>query len=111
MILLLILSVITGAIISGVTGIGVLFWAAGGFVFICGLPVAAVTSFIHGEVSYAQDRADYRQMMADMEAEELADERELAEEARFDRLIELSGARTSIYNDNRQVHLHGKEEF
>jgi hypothetical protein len=107
MIALLIVSVIAGAAVSGLTGSGFLFWIAGGVFFVCGLPFALITSFIHGEVSYAQDRADYRQVMAEIQAEELADEHETAENARLDRLIKSGETRTSVYNDNRQVHLHG----
>jgi hypothetical protein len=106
MITLLILSVIIGAVVSGLAGIGFLFWITGGVFFVCGLPFALVSSFVHGEVSYAQDRADYRQAMAEIEAEELAEEHEFAEDARLDRLVESSRVRTNIYNDNRQVHLH-----
>jgi hypothetical protein len=100
------MSLIFGAVISGVTGIGFLFWISGGVFFVCGLPFAVISSFIHGEVSYAQDRADYRQIMSEIAAEELAEEHEFAEDARLDRLVESSRVRTNIYNDNRQVHLH-----
>jgi hypothetical protein len=104
----LIISVIFGAVVSAVTGMGFLFWITGGVFFVCLLPLALVLSLIHGEVSYAQDRADYRQAMAEIQAEELAGERETAEDARLDRLIKSGKTRTSVYNDNRQVHLHGR---
>jgi hypothetical protein len=65
-----------------------------------------ISSFVHGEVSYAQDRADYRQAMLEIKTEELADEHEFAEDTRLDRLIKSSGTQTNIYNDNRQVHFH-----
>jgi hypothetical protein len=107
MVALLVMSVIAGTAVSGLTGLGFLFWIAGGAVFICGLPFAVISSFVHGEVSYAQDREDYRQAVSEIEAEELADEREFAEDARLDRLIRSLETRTNIYNDNRQVHLHG----
>jgi hypothetical protein len=107
MITLLTMSIIADAAVSGLTGIGFLFWLAGGVVFICGLPFALISSFVHGEVSYAQDRADYRQIMAEIQAEELADEHEFAEDARVDRLIKSGETRARVYNDNRQVHLHG----
>jgi hypothetical protein len=71
------------------------------------LPSALVSSFVHGEVSYAQDRADYRQAMAEIRAGELAEEHEAAEDARIDRLIEAPGTRTNVYNDNRQVRIYG----
>jgi hypothetical protein len=109
MIILIILSVIAGAVISGVTGMGFLFWVAAGVFFVCGLPFALISSFIHGEISYAQDRADYRQTMSEITAEELTDEHEFAEDARVDRLVKAvkRKRRGDTYNDNRQVHLHG----
>jgi hypothetical protein len=110
MIALLIVSAIIGAAVAGVTGISVLFWIAGGFFFICGLPFAAAAAFIHGEVSYAQDREDYRQAMSELQAEELAAGHEFAEDVRFDRLAASSRAQTNVFNDNRQVHFHGRAE-
>jgi hypothetical protein len=82
------------------------FWVAGGVVFICGLPSALISSFIHNEVSYAQDRADYRQAMLEIKADELIDAHEFAEDLRTDRLIRASGTQTTVYNDNRQVRLY-----
>jgi hypothetical protein len=96
MIALLVVSVIFGAVVSGLTGIGVLFWLAGGAVFVCGLPFALVSSFIRGEIAYAQDRADYRQAVSEIAAAERA------EDAR----IESSKPQTNIYNDNRQIRLY-----
>jgi hypothetical protein len=109
MLTLIILSAIAGAVIYGVTGMEFLFWIAAGIFFVCGLPFALISSFIHGEVSYAQDRADYRQTMSEIGAEELADEHEFAEDARVDRLVEAvkRDGRGDTYNDNRQVHLYG----
>jgi uncharacterized membrane protein len=107
MLALFIMSAIAGAIVYGFTGTGFLFWAAGGVFFVCGLPFAIVSSFIHGEVSYAQDRADYRQMMAELKAEELADEHEFAEDGRADRIARSGKPQTNNYTDNRQVHFHG----
>jgi hypothetical protein len=106
---LLIISAIIGVVVSGVTGIGVLFWLAGGFAFFCGLPFALATSFVHGEVSYAQDRADYREAMAEIQAEELAAEHEVAEDARTEKLVKAvkRSRRSTTYNDNRQIHFHG----
>jgi hypothetical protein len=107
MIALIIVSIIIGAAVSGLTGIGILFWVVGAAIFICGLPFALVTSFIHNEVSCAQDRADYRQEMLEIAAEELADEHEFAEDERLDRLVEsVKKNSTKIYNDNRQVRLY-----
>jgi hypothetical protein len=106
MLILLIMSAIVGFVVYGFTGIGFLSWIAGGVFFVCGLPFAAVSSFVHGEVSYAQDRADYRQAMAEIKAEELVDEHEFAENTRLDRIVKSGKAQTNIYTDNRQVHIH-----
>jgi hypothetical protein len=108
MIILLVISAVVGAVVYGFTGIGFLFWIAGGVFFVCGLPFAVVFSLVHGEVSYAQDRADYRQAMAEIQAEELADEHEFAEDERVDRLVASGKAQTNVYTDNRQVHFHGR---
>jgi len=98
MIILLILSIIIGAIVAGVTGIGFLFWVVSIAIFILGLPGALIGGFIHGENEYAQDRADYRELM-----------REIAEEERMerylDKLSELDDE-TNIYIDNRQIHFN-----
>jgi len=102
MLFLLILSVILGAVVSGITGIGILFWVVAIIIFILGLPGSLIGSFIHGENEYSQDRADYRELM-----------REIAEEERMDRYLdkidELSDNyvdKPNIYIDNRQVHFH-----
>ena len=106
MVILLAISAIIGIAVSGFTGFTIIGWIVGGFIFLCGLPAALVASFVHGEVSYAQDRADYRQVLADTRAEE----HEYAEGERSDRLIEaVQNNPTRIYNDNRQVHLHRGE--
>jgi len=99
LIVLLIMSVIIGAIVGGLSGIGVLGWVAGGVIFILGLPGALIGSFIHGEVSYAQDRADYRQMQADIAAEE-------AEDERTERLLDALDDPQQVYYDNREQHIH-----
>lgn len=111
MLILLILSFIIGAVVGGVSGIGILGWVAGIFFFVCGLPGALITSFVHDEVSYAQDRADYRQLKSDIAAQELAETHEYAEDERNDRLVEtIKKNPKRIYNDNRKqsVHLHEK---
>jgi hypothetical protein len=111
MIILLILSIVIGTITAGLTGIDLLFWVVGGFVFICGLPGALITSFVHGEISYAQDREDYRQTMSDIKADELADEHEYAEDERVNRLVDAVKRKqgNTIYNDNRQIRLYKKD--
>jgi hypothetical protein len=110
MIVLLIMSAVIGSVVSACTGIGILFWIAGGAVLIFGLPFALISSFIHGEVSYVQDRADYRQAMTEIKAEELTDEHEFAEDARVDRLAAAikRKKKPSVTVDNRQVHIHGR---
>jgi len=108
MLMLLIISVIIGAAVSGLTGLGILGRAAGILFFCFGLPGALLASFIHGEVSYAQDRADLRQLRSDCAAREIAEEHECLEEARADRLIGAAKkSRTNVYCDNRQIHFHG----
>jgi uncharacterized membrane protein len=104
MIVVLVIAIVIGIAVSGFTGFAILGWLAGGFIFLCGLPGALIAAFVHGEVSYAQDRADYRQMLSDIRAEE----HECAKDARADRLIEtIQKNPAKIYNDNRQVHFHG----
>jgi len=83
MLILLVLSIIIGAIVAGVTGIGVLFWVISIFFFICGLPIALITGFVHGENEYAQDRADYREELRELAEEERFLERELYEDERL----------------------------
>jgi hypothetical protein len=107
MLALLILSVIIGIAVSGFSGFPILGLLAGGFVFFCGLPGALITSFVHGEVSYAQDRADWRQYKADLVNSSLAEEYEYAEDIRIDRLIETAKKnQKQVFYDNRQVHFH-----
>jgi hypothetical protein len=109
MITLLAAALILGAIITGLTGLGFLFLPAVIFFFVCGLPWALVTSFVHNEVSYTQDRADYRATMAEIAAEELAGDHEYAEDERAGRLVEaVKKSQTKTYNDNRQLHIHGR---
>jgi hypothetical protein len=107
MLILLIIAAVIGTVVSGLTGIGLFGWAAGIFFFVCGLPGALITSFVHGEVSYAQDRADYRQRLSDMAAERIAEEHGYAEEARADRIAEAAQKNPKlVLHDNRHVHLH-----
>jgi hypothetical protein len=107
MLVLLILSVVIGMIISGVTGIGILGIIAGVFVFVKCLPGALAASFIHGEVSYAQDRADYRQYLSDLASAQTAEEHECAEDDRTNRLVDtIQKNPRQVIHDNRQVHLH-----
>lgn len=107
MAVLLVMSAAVGIAASFFTGFEILGWIAGVFVFFCGLPGALIASFVHGEVLYAQDRADYRQTASDLSADIRAEEHEYAEDDRSDRLTEaVKNSPARIYNDNRQVHLH-----
>jgi hypothetical protein len=110
---LLIVSIIAGAVVAGLTGIGFLFWVIAVPMFICGLPFALITGFVHDEVSYAQDRADYREEMRQIAEEEREIEREFYEYERMDRhldrLDDISGYGSSTVNyniDARSVHYH-----
>ena len=110
LIILLIISVVVGAAVSGVTGLDFLFLPVAAFLFICLLPAAAILSLVHSEASYAQDRADYREAVAETAAEERAWEHEAAEDARIDRLITaVKRRKPSVKVDNRQVHIHGRD--
>ena len=100
---ILILPTILGLVAYALSGIGILFWVVFVVVFIIGLPGALITGFIHGENEYAQDRADYRELM-----------REITEEERMDRYLdkldELSDdSDPDIYIDNRQIHFHNDD--
>jgi len=98
MLILLIISIILGGIVAGITGIGFLFWVVSIGFFILGLPGALIGGFIHSENEYAQDRADYRQLMSD-----------LAEEERMDKYIDALENKENdrnIYIDNRQIHIN-----
>jgi hypothetical protein len=106
MIVLLIISIVLGTIVAGVTGMGILFWVVAGGIFVFGLPgliigwvINGIGGFIHGENDYAQDRADYRELM-----------REIAEDERIDRYLdkldeldEKNDDKLDIYIDNRQI--------
>ena len=109
MLILLIISVILGGIVAGITGIGFLFWVVSVGFFILGLPGALIGGFIHGENEYAQDRADYRELMRDLAEDERVLEHEIAEDERMDRYIdalENEKSITNIYIDNRQIHVN-----
>jgi hypothetical protein len=110
MLILLLISIIIGAAVSGVTGFSILGWIAGVLFFCFGLPGVLLFSFIHGEVSYAQYRADLRQYKSDYTAREIAEEHERLEEDRTERLIDTAKKNpTMVYRDNRQIHFHGRK--
>jgi hypothetical protein len=95
----LIVSVILGAVVAGLTGIGFLFWVVAIFVFICSLPFVLVDGYIQDKIDYVQDREDYRESM-----------REIAEEEKMDRYLDslddVEDNETNIYIDNRSIHYH-----
>ena len=109
MIVLFILAGIAGIAVSGLTGSGTAGLIVGIIFFVCGLPGTLLLSFIHGEVSYAEDRADYRETMSRIAAAEIAYEHEYAEDERTEHLVEAVKSKRcagDTYNDNRQVHIH-----
>ena len=107
---LIIVSVVIGLVVTGFSGIGALGLIAGSFFFVCGLPFALIGSFVHGEVSYSQDRADYRQYLSERAEDERAFDRELAEDMRIDSLVKSEKPNvTQIYNDRGQINLYGGE--
>ena len=112
MIVLLIASIIFGGIVAALTGIGFLFWVLAIAFFICGLPFALITGFIHGEVKYAQDREDYREEMRQINEMERDAHREFMEANRYERYldrldrIENKRSHTSYNIDARSVHYH-----
>jgi len=108
---LIIISLVIGFVVAGFSGIGFVGTAVGAFIFICGLPFALIGSFVHGEVSYAQDRADYREYLAECSEDRRALEHELAEDVRNDSLTDtIKKNPKRVYNDNRKqsIHLHGR---
>jgi hypothetical protein len=106
MITLLLLSIIIGLFVTGIAGSFYIGLFAVLAVFICGLPMALIVGCVHDEVEYTQDRADLRQLEAEIEAEELAEQHELMEEDRTDRLVGAIGNVKPVIHDNRQIHIH-----
>jgi hypothetical protein len=115
MIISIIVAMIIGAIVSGLTGIGFLFWIVTIFVFVCSLPFTLIDGYIQSKIDYVQDRDDYRQLMSDLAADDREYERQLADNERIDRIL----AKKDLYDqngeffddreyymDNRQVHFH-----
>jgi len=54
MLISLILAVIVGAIVAGITGIGFLFWVAAIVVFICSLPFTLIVGFFYDRATDAR---------------------------------------------------------
>ena len=76
------LSFILCAVVSGLTGIGILFWVVAIIVFILGLPGVLIGGFI----SDIQDRADAREEMRQLDEDLRMDEY-------FDKLDEIEDRR------------------
>ena len=116
MIVLLLISVVLGGIVAGLTGLGFLFWVVAIFVFICGLPGVLIGGFIQGRIDYAQDRADHREMMREIHEDLREDEREMRRQIRheeyLDHIDRIESKRSrAIYNiDARSVHYHNQGE-
>ena len=94
-------------VVAAVCGYWLAGVVAGGFVFLCGLPFGLLAGIIHGFISYSHDRADDRQIMADLNEDFRFDEREQNEDRRTDKL--LSASKPSVIHDNRQIHYHGEK--
>ena len=103
---LLVTAIIVGVLAGIVAGSGLVFLIAAGITFVCGLPFLLFVTFVVGAIDHVQNRADYRQLMADLEADYRAERHEYVEDERIDRLIE--GSKRGTVNDNRQIHFHGK---
>jgi len=99
---LLIVAVILGGIVAGITGISFLFWIVSIAIFICGLPFALINGFIKDKIDYIQDREDYRQLMNDLRNDARREDKE--NERELDRLNKSDN--TNIYIEYRQVHFH-----
>ena len=102
MIGLIIFSIIVGLFLSSISGI--LGLVVGIVLFVCGLPFAIITGFIHGEIKYAQDRSDYREEMRQLAEFERDLDRDIARDMR-----RSERENRIIYHDNRQIHIHGDD--
>ena len=94
MLIWIVVSSIIGLIVGAITAswIG---WIAGIVVFILGIPGILMDLFIYEPISYANDRADDRQMIADLNADIRAQERREAQ----------------VYNDNRQINFYENVDY
>jgi len=102
LLVLLIVAIILGGIVSGVTGIGFLFWVVSIIIFVCGLPFALINGFIQDKIDYVQDREDERQLMRDLR------EDERRENERIERELDIiyKNNDSNIYIDSRHIHFH-----
>jgi len=102
---LLIVAIILGGIIAGITGISFLFWVVSIAIFICGLPFALINGFIQDKIDYVQDREDYRQLMSDLREDARREDEKIERE-----LYRINKTdKPNIYMDNRQVHFHSNQ--
>jgi len=99
---------IIGAIVKAVTHIEIMFWVVSIGLFVLSIPGMLINLFfdgisdiIHEENEYAQDRADYRELMRDI-SEDIRHEEYLDK-------IESKHSKSDIYIDNRQIHFHNHE--
>jgi phage shock protein PspC (stress-responsive transcriptional regulator) len=113
--------ILAAAVIGGIAsffGSPALFVPVAGVVFICGLPFALISSFIHGFVSYSEDRKDKRAWELEDTEYEIAAMREDAEDSRWDMREAAENERAmakreaemrrgdKVIVDNRQIHFH-----
>ena len=94
MIVSIIIASIIGLIVGGLTGISFIGWAVGIIAFLFCLPGALAAGFVFDSISYAQDRADLRQEMADYNADIRAEE-------------DRKHNRKQINIDKRSIHFYG----
>ena len=103
MLAVILVCIVVGAIAGAVSGYPIIGWFIGIVLFLVGLPGALISLFVHDSISYAQDRADDRQIMADIEADIRAEEHEYCEDRR------AAQRKPDITYDNRQIHFHNDE--
>jgi flagellar motor component MotA len=102
MLSLLVVAIILGGIIAGITGMSFLFWVVSIAIFVCGLPFALINGFIQDKIDYIQDREDYCQLMRDLREDAIREDELI--ERKLDRLNKRNNA--DIFIDNREVHFH-----
>ena len=87
MLALLIVSIILGIVIVGLTRIDFLFWVVAVIIFICGLPVALISRFIREEAKFAQNQEDHREEMRQRSEEKQELHRRIWEEGRLEKYL------------------------
>ena len=98
MLFLLILSVVIGAIVAILTGMGFLFWVVAIAAFIFGLPGLIIYGFLEGIGDHIQGRDEYEDFIRDLDEDRRREEY-------LDRLEEINN-KPNIIIDNRQIHYH-----